>query len=145
ALVFSLFLSWVQVSSDTYIVKSSAGLERAKRVLTDLESFHQLLGKFAYRNTELPDLPIEVLLVADEATMTELEPEYNGSKVHVDGFYQRGEDRDFIVLSGRADSLTNVVYHELSHYFVGRGLASHPIWLNEGLAEYFATAEIRDD
>ena len=43
ALVFSLFLSWVQVRSDTYIVKSSAGEERAKRALKELEDFHQLV------------------------------------------------------------------------------------------------------
>jgi TonB family protein len=146
-LVFSLFLSWVQVSSDTYIVKSSAGEERAKRVLTELEAFHQLIGTLAFRNTQLPELPIEVLLIGDQATMQELEPDYNGRKVALAGYYQRGEDRDFIVLSGRVfpETLTSVVYHELSHYFISRGLASRPTWLNEGLAEYFAAAEIRDD
>jgi TonB family protein len=145
ALVFSLFLSWVQVSSDTYVVKSSAGLDTAKRVLRELETFHQLLGTFAFHNTQLPELPIEVLVVGDEATMKELESEYNGHKVQVAGFYQRGDDRDFIVLSGRSDGLTSVVYHELSHYFISRRLASRPIWLNEGLSEYFSTAVVRDD
>ena len=146
-LVFSLFLSWVQVSSDTYIVKSSAGEERAKKVLKELEDFHQLIGTLAFRNTQLPEIPIEVLLIGDEAGMKELEPEYNGRKVAVAGYYQRGEDRDFIVLSGRVfpQTLTSVVYHELSHYFLARGLANRPTWLNEGLAEYFATAEIRED
>jgi TonB family protein len=144
ALVFSLFLSWVQVSSDTYIVKSSSGLDAAKRVLKELESFHQLLGTLAFQRTELPELPIEVLLIGDDATLKQLEPEYNGRKIQVLGFYQRGEDRDFIVLSGRAESLTNVVYHELSHYFVTRGFSSRPTWLNEGLSEYFATADFHD-
>ncbi len=147
ALVFSLFLSWVQVSSDTYVVKSSAGEAKAKAVLKELEAFHQLLGSFAFRNAELPELPIEVLLIGDEGTMKELEPEYNGRKVPVAGYYQRGEDRDFIVLSGRALSanLTSIAYHELSHYFLARSLASKPVWLNEGLAEYFSTAEIGGD
>jgi TonB family protein len=147
-LIFSLFLSWVQVSSDTYIVKSSAGEERAKRVLKELEGFHQLIGStLVFRNTELPELPIEVLLIGDEQTMRELEPEYNGRKVPVAGYYQAGQDRDFIVLSGRVfpDTLTSAVYHELTHYFLSRGLASRPTWLNEGLAEYFSTAEVRDD
>src|SRR5262252_3133780 len=147
ALVFSLLLSWVQVSSDTYIVKSSAGEEKAKQVLKELEAFHQLLGTFAFRNTELPELPIEVLLIGDEPTMKELEPEFNGRKISVAGYYQRGQDRDFIVLSGRVfpETLTSVVYHELTHYFLSRALVSRPVWLNEGLAEYFAFAEIRDD
>src|SRR5439155_21098579 len=146
-IVFSLFLSWVQVSSDTYIVKSSAGEERARRVLKELEKFHHLIGTLAFRNTHLPELPIEVLLIGDEPTLKELEPEYNGRKVAVAGYYQRGTDRDFIMLSGRVfpETLTNVVYHELTHYFLGRALAVRPAWLNEGLSEYFAAAEIRDD
>src|SRR5216117_419938 len=146
-LALSLFLSWVQVSSDTYIVKSSAGMDRAKRVLKELEHFHQLMGTLVFRNTELPELPIEVLLIGDEETMKELEPEYKGRKLPVAGYFQAGQDRDFIVLSGRVfpETLTSVVYHELTHYFLARALASHPAWLNEGLAEYFATAEIRED
>ena len=146
-LALSLFLSWVQVSSDTYIVKSSAGEDRARHVLKELEHFHQLIGTLVFRNTELPELPIEVLLIGDEQTMRELEPEYNGRKIAVAGYYQRGNDRDFIVLSGRVfpETLTNIVYHELTHYFLGRALAVRPTWLNEGLSEYFAMADIRDD
>src|SRR6266850_2983886 len=146
-LALSLMLSWVQVSSDTYVVKSSAGEERAKRVLKELEGFHQLIGSLVFRATELPELPIEVMLIGDDQTMKELAPQYNGRKVAVAGYYQRGQDRDFIVLSGRIfpQTLTSVVYHELAHYFLSRALASRPTWLNEGLAEYFATAEIRDD
>src|SRR5215475_10061554 len=148
SLIFALFFSWVQVSSDTYIVKSSAGEDRAKRVLRELEGFHQLIGTtLVFKNTELPELPIEVLLSGDEQTMKELEPEYNGRKVAVAGYYQAGPDRDFIVLSGRVfpETLTSIVYHELTHYFLTRRLRSHPTWLNEGLAEYFSTAEIRED
>ena len=147
SIAISLFLSWVQVSSDTYIVKSSAGEERARRVLRELERFHQLVGTLVFRNTELPELPIEVLLIGDEQTMKELEPEYNGRKVAVAGYYQRGTDRDFIVLSGRVfpETLTSIVYHELTHYFIGRALNVRPTWLNEGLSEYFAVADIRED
>src|SRR5947207_8272194 len=145
ALAVPLFLSWVQVSSETYIVKSSTGEDRAKRVLRELEHFHQFVGTLVFRNTELPELPIEVLLLGDEATLKELEPEYNGRKVAVAGYYQRGQDRDFIVLSGRVfpETLTSIVYHELTHYFLARALANRPAWLNEGLAEYFATVDIR--
>src|SRR5262245_42505433 len=147
-LMLTLALSWVQVSSDTYIVKSSAGEERAKRVLKELEGFHQLIGAtLVFRNTELPELPIEVLLIGDQETLKELEPVYDRRKISVAGFYQAGQDRDFIVLSGLIfpETLTRIVYHELTHYFLARGLGRAPTWLNEGLAEYFSTAEVRDE
>lgn len=147
ALALSLLLSWVQVSSNTFVVKSSAGEEAAERVLQELESFHQLVGTFVFRRTELPDLRVEVLLIGDEQTLKELAPEYQGRRITVDGFYQRGPDRDFIVLSGRVSSkaLTTIAYHELTHYFMSRALMDPPTWLSEGLAEYFASAVIRDN
>jgi hypothetical protein len=143
---FSLLLSWVQVRSDTFIVKSSAGEERAKLVLEELEGFHQLIGTLVFEKAQLPELPIEVLLIGDEAQLKQLAPD-TGNRREVTGYYQRGQDRDFIVLSGRVLSrtLTNIVYHELTHYFLSRALAERPTWLNEGLAEYFAMAEIADD
>jgi TonB family protein len=147
AVILSFFLSWVQVSTDTYVIKSSAGEEPAKRVLGQLEGFHQLVGSFVFRSTQLPELPIEVLLIGDEDTLKELAPTYQGRKIDVSGYYQRGQDRDFIVLSGRerARNLTGIAYHELTHYFVSRSLVNRPAWLSEGLAEYFSTADIRND
>ncbi len=99
-----------------------------------------------FKKVQLPELPIEVLLLGDEERFTELSPDYNGKKVKVSGFYQRGQDRDFIVLNGNTEgNRTHIVYHELTHYFLSRSLQARPTWLNEGLAEYFATANIGED
>jgi TonB family protein len=146
-LALSLFISWVQVRSDTFVVKSSAGEERAVRVLRELEKFHQLLGTFVFKASQLPELPMEVLLAGDQETLNELAPEYNGRRLGVAAFYQPGLDRDFIVLSGRIfpRTLTSIVYHEITHYFLNRALVYRPAWLNEGLAEYFATANIDEN
>src|SRR4051812_34848056 len=132
AVILSLLLSWVQVSSETYIVKSSAGEPLAKRVLRELEGFHQLLGTLVFRSTQLPELPIEVLLIGDEATLKELAPEYQGRNLDVAGYYQRGQDRDFIVLPGRErpQNITGIAYHELTHYFLSRALVNRPAWLS---------------
>jgi TonB family protein len=143
-LTLSLFLSWVQVRSETFIVKSSVGEDRAKLVLRELEDFHQLVGTLVFDKVQLPELPIEVLLLGDTDQLKELAPERAGQRREFAGYYQRGPDRDFIVLSNRVfpRTLASVVYHELTHYFLSRALAERPMWLSEGLAEYFATAEI---
>jgi hypothetical protein len=121
-LALSLALSWVQVQTDSFVVKSSAGEERAKRVVRELEAFRQLIGTaLVFKKVQLPELPIEVLIVSDEALLAELSPEYNGKKVRVAGYYERGQDRDFIVLSANTHgNLTHIVYHELTHYFLSR-------------------------
>ena len=89
-----------------------------------MESFRELIGTtIAFKKVQLPELPIEVLLIGDEAQFRDLSPEYNGKKVRVSGYYERGQDRDFIVLSANVTgNLTHVVYHELTHYFLTRSL-----------------------
>src|SRR5579871_4011871 len=104
-------------------------MERARRVLRELESFRELIGSTIFRNVVLPDLPIEVLVVGDAAQYAELSPVYNGKKVQIAGFYERGQDRDFIVLKGNlVGNLTHVVYHELTHSFLSRSLQQRPPW-----------------
>ncbi len=89
-------------------------------------------------------------MVGDCAQYSELLPLYDGKKVQIAGFYERGQDRDFIVLRGNSvGNSTRVVYHELTHSFLSRSSkpckrAGSP-WLGEGLAEYFATADIASD
>ena len=102
---------------------------------------------FIFDGSKLPELPIEVLLVGDDQTLRELAPEYQGRKVAVDGYYQRAQDRDFIVLSGRVSSktLTTIAYHELTHYFLSRALTRPPTWLSEGLSQYFSAAAIHNE
>jgi hypothetical protein len=146
-LFLTLALSWVQVRSDVFVVKSSAGIERAKRVLRELEEFREIIGTtLVFRNVALPELPIEVLLIGDQAQYAELSPVYNGKPVRVAGFFERGQDRDFIVLQGNSTgNFTHVVYHELTHSFISRSLDVRLAWLSEGLAEYFSTADIQAD
>lgn len=146
-LALSLWLTWFEVRSDTFIVKSSVGEARARQVLRELEAFHQALGRLVFRAVDQPRVPIEVLVLGSDEQLEELSPEYEGRKLGVTGYYQRGTDRDFIVLSGRVgpQTSTRVAYHELTHYFLGRELAYRPTWLSEGLAEYFAATDIRKD
>src|ERR1051326_6225634 len=67
-LLLSLALSWGQVHSDVFVVKSSAGLDRAKRVLRELETFREVIGStLVFQNVVLPELPIEVLVVEDDS------------------------------------------------------------------------------
>jgi hypothetical protein len=45
----------------------------------------------------------------------------------------------------RGDLRFRTVYHEYFHYLTRRNIGPLPPWLNEGLADYWATVDIRDD
>ena len=138
-----LLSSWVQVRSDAFVVKSPIGVEQAANVLKELETFYQIVGGQMFQGVRTPDLPLEVLVLEREE-IASLGSDYIGDTGDLNGFYQKGIDRDFIVLSAdlTGSVSTQVVYHELTHYLASRAMLRPPTWLNEGLGEYFGSASI---
>ena len=56
-------------------------------------------------------------------------------------YYQSAADRDYIVMSSLDGESQRVVVHEYMHLLVRRSNLDYPVWLNEGLAEFFSTIE----
>ena len=54
-------------------------------------------------------------------------------------FYQPGPDRDYIVMSSFDADPYPVVVHEYAHLMIRYSGANYPIWLNEGIAEFYST------
>src|SRR6185295_16956219 len=56
------------------------------------------------------------------------------------GYFHRDADANYIALTleGFDDNLP-IVFHEYTHLLVRNAVRSVPIWLNEGLAEYYST------
>ena len=73
-------------------------------------------------------------------TLKDLEPFvpiYKGKPVDVAGYFQGDTDANFIAV-GRSES-RSAVFHEYAHMLQQNASAAIPLWLNEGLAEYFST------
>ena len=145
--LLTLFLlsSWVEVRSDTFVVKSPMGAEQATAVLEDLETFYQIVGNGMFEGVRLPELPLEVLVLEPDE-MEDLRTEYEGRDPPA-SYYLTGINRGFIVLStdlsGRR--LTRVIYHELTHYLSTHASDYFPTWLEEGLAEYLASSRVEEN
>jgi tetratricopeptide (TPR) repeat protein len=54
-------------------------------------------------------------------------------------FYRPGPDRDYIVMQPIGGLSHSVMVHEFVHLLLARSGGRYPLWLNEGIAEYFAT------
>ncbi|MEO5618390.1 MAG: DUF1570 domain-containing protein, partial [Candidatus Eisenbacteria bacterium] len=56
------------------------------------------------------------------------------------GYHRSGDDREYIVVDASdADRVPGFVAHEYLHAVVARSFGDFPMWLNEGLAEYYST------
>jgi tetratricopeptide (TPR) repeat protein len=131
---------WTMVRSEsmTLIGDQSAGALRD--IALELEQFRAVLGRLSPNGQPAPTAPTMVYVFGSRKAFEPFLPMHNGRRAAVGGYFQRGVDANTIALSpdGFLDDAP-VVFHEYSHLLVGTMLRSVPIWLNEGLAEYFST------
>ncbi|HMF96933.1 MAG TPA: tetratricopeptide repeat protein, partial [Vicinamibacterales bacterium] len=72
-------------------------------------------------------------------------PLYKGKPAGMAGYFAQGHDSNYIVLSLEGfDESAAITYHEYTHLLMKNAVRSLPVWLNEGLAEYYSTYRLID-
>jgi hypothetical protein len=66
--------------------------------------------------------------------------------MHPQGIYAPGEDRHYVAVQSNveSDNPYQIVYHEYTHAIMNLNFQGLPVWLNEGLAEFYANSAIHD-
>jgi len=139
---------WIEVRSPHFVVSSNAGEKEARSIADQFEQIRTLFhGAFASLRVD-PAQPVLILAAKNENTMKMLLPEDWEVKGHVHpaGLYQQGEDKHYVIL--RLDSEgTNpfhALYHEYTHALLHLNFTGLPLWLDEGLAEFYGNSQLGD-
>lgn len=138
---------WLEVRTPSFAVISKAGYEKALDVARAFEriraSYKAMLPD---ARTETPR-PVVILVVEDEGGVRELMPHYWEGKrqVHPVGGFLRGARQFYIVIRADAPGRNpyQVVYHEYFHVLMSLNVPDAPVWLDEGLAEFWARTELQ--
>jgi tetratricopeptide (TPR) repeat protein len=92
--------------------------------------------------------PIIVLALKDRKALQALEPEVYLAKGQLDlaGLFMRAPDKNYILLrmDAQGDHPFATVYHEYTHFMMRNASEWMPLWLNEGLAEFYQNSDIQD-
>lgn len=111
-------------------VTSELGPEVAARAARRIEAL-----RAGYARVVAPrDERIAPVYVLSAATFARIAPEQPSR-----GFYQRDEQAVFVI-GEKAPELDRLLGHECFHAHLHRALESAPAWLDEGYAEWFASA-----
>lgn len=139
---------WVGARSAHFTVISDDGHKTARKVALEFERFRALFQSVLRVRVD-PGIPIVVFALDGEDSMRAHLPWYweqKGRAKPAGVFFSR-PDKVFVVL--RADlpgpQRNDVIYHEYVHLLTSLNFRWLPLWLNEGLAEFYATADIDDD
>jgi Flp pilus assembly protein TadD len=137
---------WIEVRSPHFVVSSNAGEKEARRIADQFEQIRTLFHT-AFANLRVdPAQPVLILAAKNESTMKMLLPEDWEVKGHVHpaGLYQQGEDKHYVILrldSGGANPF-HALYHEYTHALLHLNFTGLPLWLDEGLAEFYGNSQL---
>ena len=136
---------WVEVRSPHFVVISDTNEKQARKLAGQFERMRDLFRKVLPQTGGDASLPITVMALKDRKGFQSLEPaSYLGKgKLDLAGLFMRTADRNYILL--RLDTEGShpyaVVYHEYTHFMLRKD-SWLPLWLNEGLAEFYQNTDI---
>jgi lipoprotein NlpI len=88
-----------------------------------------------------PPAPTVAVVFRDDSALTPFKPRYRGKPVDtIAAYFSPLPDVNYIVMAtGRREYTYQVIFHEYTHLLVNQNIHRLPLWLNEGLAEFYST------
>ncbi len=137
---------WIRYESRHVTVFSQASDRATRNWVVEFEQIYALLtGLFPRVGNGQP--PLTALLFDRPEEFRRFTPMADGKPVEVAGYFMRVSDRGYIALN-IADTRSEtraLIYHEAVHWFLSASPQLRPAWLEEGMAELFSTARIKQD
>jgi tetratricopeptide (TPR) repeat protein len=140
--------NWLEVRSQHFTVVTNANEKTGRRIADQFERmrsvFHVAFPHLAIDTGS----PIIVLAVKDEKDFRALEPQAYLAKgqLRLAGLFLRVPDKNYVLMrvDAEGEHPYSVVYHEYTHLLLSRSEDSLPLWLNEGLAEFYQNTDIHE-
>ena len=135
---------WVRVRSPHFIVSANTGEMLAKDVDSRLEQFRAILAGL-FPKARLATRPLFVVVFDNDAAFTPFKPLHKGKPERVVGYFSGNPDGGCVAfrLDGGEQSFM-IAFHEYAHLFFAEATRGLPVWLKEGLAEYYSTVRFAD-
>lgn len=139
--------NWVQVTSQHFSVVCNGNAKQAQHLADQFERMRLVFHTAFPRMPIDPSAPIVVIAVKDAKTFRALEPEAYLAKgrLEIAGLFLRAPDKNYVLLRMDAggEHPYATVYHEYTHLLLSKA-EWVPLWLNEGLAEFYQNTDIRE-
>jgi len=140
--------SWLQVKSPHFVVATDAGEKQGRRIADQFERMRSVFRALFPKLEIDPYSPIVVLAVRDDKDFRALEPVAYLAKgsLKLGGLFVRAPDKNYVLMKMDAEGEHPyaTVYHEYTHLLLSRAAEWMPLWMNEGLAEFYQNTDIHE-
>jgi tetratricopeptide (TPR) repeat protein len=133
---------WARITTSHFDIISSSGDRRTRELARDLETLAAALAGMRPAATPTPHTRVFVF-----ARRREVQPYFDllmhREKADVSGaFVAQTNSATMFIDDSRGRMSDRTPYHELVHYLMGNASQRAPLWVEEGLAEYYSSAEV---
>jgi tetratricopeptide (TPR) repeat protein len=127
---------WISLRSKSLTAISSAGESRSRRLLLKLEQFRSVFFDL-FGFSEARSAPLTVVIFKDKPSFQPY-----ATREGIGGFYSRGRSRDLIAINADVGDPFELIFHEYTHRLTAYTAQPWPVWLDEGMAEFYSTFSI---
>jgi hypothetical protein len=120
--------------------------DELREIANQIEMFRSVVGGLIPNaNRPLP-LPTVVFVFGTRKSFERYLPVKDGRPAVVDGLFVHHDDANHILLLLETyEESAAIVYHEYTHLLLANAVRTLPVWLNEGLAEYYGSYALARD
>ena len=140
--------TWTEVRSPHFVVVTNSNEKQGRRVADQFERMRSVFHVAFPKLQVDPGSPIIVLAIKDDKDFKALEPAAYLAKgsLMLGGLFLRTPDKNYVLmrLDAEGEHPYSVVYHEYTHLILSKAAEWMPLWMNEGMAEFYQNTEIRE-
>jgi hypothetical protein len=139
--------TWTEAKSPHFTVITNASAKQAQRTARVLEQFRALIETIFPAMNPKSESALVVIATRDGNSLKQFltKEMLKKGNVQPSGYFSSGIEQQFVALRIDApdEQGFHVAYHEYVH-LLQRNMPSMPLWVNEGMAEFFGYANISD-
>lgn len=139
---------WFEVRSPHFVVLTDSNEKQAHRIASQFERMRAVFHLLMPTASDGAGSPVIVLALKDKKAMQALLPESYLAKGSLDlaGLFLRAPDKNYILvrLDAQGAHPFATVYHEYTHFMMRNASEWIPLWMNEGLAEFYQNTDIQE-
>ncbi len=128
---------WARLDTPSFTFFSNAGDDATRRYAGELETFRQFVARTLGDGAVTSPLPTHVYLFDGGFEDVSLGP---GNV----GWFTGSRQANLIAVDTSSRGGIEIAYHEYVHFVVENSTPAIPLWLNEGLAEFYSTFQAGD-
>jgi tetratricopeptide (TPR) repeat protein len=139
--------TWFEARSPNFIVVCNAGEKQARKTAIRFEQIRAVFRRELELASKHESPVITIVAVKDEDSMKSLLPEYwVKGHAHPAGMFLENMSQYFaaIQLDAPGSNPYDTIYHEYFHSLTAPYYPNLPVWVSEGLAEFYGNTQIGD-